>query len=62
MTKFKKNIKVTKIWQELYEKQVHIFGLWRKHVHGSKMLSIKLYEELRSQEVPTVYILKVKND
>ena len=56
MTKFKKYKKVTKIRKGLYEKQKHIFRLWRKHAQSSKKISIKLYEELRSQEVPTVYI------
>ena len=35
MTKFKKNKKVTKIQQGLYEKHVQIFRLWRKHVQSS---------------------------
>ena len=49
MTKFKKYKKVTKIWQGLYEKHMHIFRLRRKHVQSSKKISIKLYEELCSQ-------------
>ena len=48
--------------QELYQKQMHNFRLWRKHVQSFKKIGIKLYEELRSQEVPTVCILRVKND
>ena len=27
-----------------------------------KTIGTKLYEELRSQEIPTVYIIRVKND
>ena len=53
--------KVTKIWQGLYEKHMHIFRLWRKHVQSCKKISIKLYEELRSRGIPTV-IMRVKND
>ena len=34
--------------QGLYEKQMHIFSLWRKHVQRFKMTGIKLYEELCS--------------
>ena len=56
MTKFKKNKKVTKIWQGLYEKHVHIFRLWRKHVQSSKKISIKLYEELCSRGTHCLYI------
>ena len=56
MTKFKKNKKVTKIRQGLYEKHVHIFRLWRKHVQSSKKISIKLYEELCSRGTHCLYI------
>ena len=54
--------KVTKIWQGLYEKRMHIFRLWRKHVQSSKKISIKLYEELCSRGTHCPYILRVKND
>ena len=60
MTKFKKNKKVTKIWQGLYEKHVHIFRLWRKHLQSSIKISINCMS--CAHEVPTVYILRVKND
>ena len=57
MTKFKKNKKkLQKICQGLYEKQVHIFRLWRKHVQSSKKISIKLYEELCSRSTHCLYI------
>ena len=56
MTKLKKNKKETKIWQELYEKHVHIFRLWRQHVQSSKKISIKLYEELCSRGTHCLYI------
>ena len=56
MTKLKKNKKVTKIWQGLYKKHVHIFRLWRKHVQSSKKISTKLYEELCSQGTHCLYI------
>ena len=56
MTKFKKNKKVTKIRQALYEKHVHIFRLWRKHVQSSKKISIKFYEELCSRVTHCLYI------
>ena len=56
MIKFKKNKKVTNIWQGLYEKHVHIFRLWRKHVQSSKKISIKLYEELCSRGTHCLYI------
>ena len=32
--------------QGLYEKRMHIFRLWRKHVQNSKKNCIKFYEEL----------------
>ena len=54
ITKFKKYKKVTKIWQGLYEKHMHIFRLWRKHVQSCKRISIKLCEELCSRGIPTV--------
>ena len=56
MTKFKKNKKVTKIWQGLYEKHVHIFRLWRKNLQSSIRISIKLYEELCSRGTHCLYI------
>ena len=33
-----------------------------KHVQSFKKIGIKLYEELCSQEVPIVIVLRVKND
>ena len=54
MTKFKKYKKVT-IMQGLYEKHMHIFRLWRKHVQSSKTISIKLYEELCSRGTHCLY-------
>ena len=45
-----------KIWQGLYEKHVHIFRLWRKHVQSSKKINIKLYEELCSRGTHCLYI------
>ena len=45
-----------KIWQGLYEKHVHIFRLWRKHVQSSKKSSIKLYEKLCSRGTHCLYI------
>ena len=30
--------------QGLYQKHVHIFRLWRKHVQSLKKIGIKLYE------------------
>ena len=45
-----------KIWQGLYEKHMHIFRLWRKHVQSSKKISIKLYEELCSRGTHCLYI------
>ena len=56
MTKLKKHKKVTKIRQGLYEKHMHIFRLWRKHVHSCKNISIKLYEELCSRGSHCLYI------
>ena len=54
--KVQKEQKVTKIWQGLYEKHVHIFRLWRKHMLNSKKISIKLYEELCSRGTHCLYI------
>ena len=58
MTKFKKYKKVTKNMASItvYEKHMHIFRLWRKHVHSCKKISIKLYEELCSRGSPCLYI------
>ena len=56
MTKFKKYKKVTKIRQGLYEKHMHIFRLWRKHVQSSKKISIKLYEGLCTRGAHCLYI------
>ena len=55
MTNFKKYKKVTKIWQRLYEKHMHIFRLLRKHVQSCKKISIKLYEELCTQGTHCLY-------
>ena len=56
MTKLKKNKKVTKIRQGLYEKHMHIFRLWIKPVQSSKKISIKLYEKLCSGGTHCLYI------
>ena len=45
-----------KIWQVLYERHMHIFRLWRKHVQSSKKISIKLYEELCLRGTHCLYI------
>ena len=45
-----------KIWQWLYEKHMHIFRLWRKHVQSCKKISVKLYEELCSRGSHCLYI------
>ena len=42
--------------QGLYEKHLHIFRLWRKHVQSLKKISIKLYEELCSRGTYCLYI------
>ena len=49
MTKFTKWKKWQKLMQGLYPNHMHIFRPWRKHVRSLKKISIKLYEELRSQ-------------
>ena len=54
--KWQKNV------QQLYPNHMHILIPWGKHIQSFKTISIKLYEELRSQEVPTVYILRREND
>ena len=64
MTKFKKNKKVQKIWQGLYEKHMHISSsdYGKKHVQSSKKISKNCMRSCAA-EVPTVYILlRVKND
>ena len=45
-----------KLRQGLYEKQVHIFRLWRKYVQSFKKIGIKLYEELCSRGTYCLYI------
>ena len=45
-----------KVWQGLYEKHVHIFRLWRKHVQSSKKISIKVYKKLCSRDTHCLYI------
>ena len=42
--------------QGLYEKHMHIFRLWRKHVQVPKKISIKLYEELCAGGTHCLYI------
>ena len=49
MTKFTKWKKWQKLIQGLYPNHMHISRPWRKHVQSFKKISIKLYEELRSQ-------------
>ena len=44
ITKFKWQ----KLRQGLYEKHMHIFRLWRKHMQSFKKIGIKLYEKLCS--------------
>ena len=47
--------------QGLYQKLIHIVRLWR-NVQSFKQIGTKLCKELRSQELPSVCILRVKND
>ena len=48
--------KMTKLRQGLYEKQMYIFRLWRKHVQSFKKIGIKkLYEELCSRGTQCLY-------
>ena len=49
MTMFTKWKKWQKLIQGLYPNHMHISRPWRKHVQSFKKISIKLYEELRSQ-------------
>ena len=49
MTKFAEWKKWQKLILGLYPNHMHIFRPWRKHVQSFKKISIKLYEELRSQ-------------
>ena len=56
MTKLKKYKKVTKNMARIYEKHMHIFRLWRKHVQSCKKISIKLYEKLCSRGTHCLYI------
>ena len=49
MTKFTKWKKWQKLIQGLYPNHMHISRPWRKHLQSFKKISIKLYEELRSQ-------------
>ena len=49
MTKFTKWKQWQKLMQGLYPNQMHISRPWRKYVQNFKKISIKLYEELRSQ-------------
>ena len=58
MTKFTKYKKVKK--QGLYQKHMHNFRLWRKHVQSFKKISIKLYEELCSRGTHCLCLLRVK--
>ena len=45
-----------KVTQWLYEKHMHIFRLWRKHVQSCKKINIKMYEELCSWGSHCLYI------
>ena len=56
MKKFKKQKNVTIIKARLYEKHMHIFRLWKKHVQSFKKIGIKLYEEVYSQGTHCLYI------
>ena len=49
ITKFTKWKKWQKLIQGLYPNHMQISRPWRKHVQSFKKISIKLYEELRSQ-------------
>ena len=49
MTKFTKWKKLQKLTQGLYLNHMHISRPWRKYVQSFNKISIKLYEELRSQ-------------
>ena len=39
----------------LYEKQMQIFRLWRKHVQSFKKIGIKLYEEVLMRYPLSIY-------
>ena len=56
MKKFTKWKKWQQLRQGLYPNNMHIFRPWRKHVQSFKKIGIKLYEELRSQGTPCLYI------
>ena len=49
MTKFTKWKKLQKLIQGLYLNHMHISRPWQKNSQSFKKISIKLYEELRSQ-------------
>ena len=55
MTVQKEQKRDKKIRQGLYEKHMHIYRVWSKHVQSSKKISIKLYEELCSQGTHCLY-------
>ena len=46
---------MTKSMHGLYQKNMHIFRLWRKHVQSLKKSGIKLYEELCSRGTQCLY-------
>ena len=52
-----KSLMLKQVWQKLiqglYWNHMHISRPWRKHVQSLKKISIKLYEELRSQGLYT---------
>ena len=53
-----------KKWQKLIQQlcpiHMHILIPWGKHMQSFKTIGKKLYEELRSQEIPSVYIIRWK--
>ena len=56
MTKFTKWKNWQKLTQGLYPNHTHIFRPSRKHVQSFKKISIKLYEQLRSQGTYCLFI------
>ena len=49
------------MFKQFYPNHMHIHTM-KKHMQSFKTIVTKLSEELRSQEVPIVYILRVKNE
>ena len=53
---YKVEKKSQKLMKWLYQKHMHIFRLWRKHIQSFKMIGVKFYEELRSRGTHCLYI------